>query len=131
MRTRRRRASRVSEFTRLDHVQLAMPPGREDDARAFYVGALGFAELAKPRELAARGGAWFRSGSITLHVGAEIDFRPARKAHPALRCAGYAELCDRLRERGIAVEDDPSPFEGKPHAYVADPFGNRIELIAD
>ncbi len=118
-------------FTRLDHVQLAMPPGREDDARAFYVGVLGFEEVPKPSELAARGGAWFRSGSVTFHVGVEADFRAARKAHPALCCANYTALCERLRECGIAVADDPLPFEGKPHAYVADPFGNRIELIAD
>lgn len=118
-------------FTRLDHVQLAMPPGREDNARAFYVGALGFEEIPKPSELSARGGAWFRAGSITLHVGVEADFRPARKAHPALRCAAYDALCKRLRDRGLDIVDDPIPFEGKPHAYLADPFGNRIELIAD
>src|SRR3954454_24839233 len=39
----------------LDHVQVAAPPGCEGDARRFYSGLLGLAELEKPPELAARG----------------------------------------------------------------------------
>ncbi len=114
----------------LDHVQLAMPAGREADARAFYCGVLGFVERPKPPELAARGGAWFANGTVVLHLGVETPFAPARKAHPALRCAAYDALCARLTACGIAVADDPLPFKGKAHCYVADPFGNRIEFIA-
>ena len=47
------------EIVRLDHVQLAMPPGCEDEAEAFYAGLLGFTRLVKPEPLAARGGCWF------------------------------------------------------------------------
>jgi catechol 2,3-dioxygenase-like lactoylglutathione lyase family enzyme len=43
----------------LDHVQLAMPAGREAEARAFYAGVLGIPEAAKPANLAKRGGCWF------------------------------------------------------------------------
>lgn len=63
----------------LDHVQLAMPAGREDEARSFYGDLLGFAEQAKPANLAARGGCWFSRGSIKLHLGVEQDFRRRRK----------------------------------------------------
>lgn len=63
----------------LDHVQLAMPAGREKEARAFYGSLLGFAEQAKPANLVARGGCWFSRGSIKLHLGIEQDFRPAKK----------------------------------------------------
>jgi catechol 2,3-dioxygenase-like lactoylglutathione lyase family enzyme len=70
----------------LDHVQLAIPRGSEDVARAFYVDVLGFEEVPKPAELAVRGGAWFRSGAITLHLGIDNAFTPATKAHPAFRC---------------------------------------------
>ena len=73
------------KVTGLDHVQLAMPPGGEEKARAFYVRLLGLRELPKPAELAARGGAWFECGALQLHLGVEREFRPARKAHPALR----------------------------------------------
>ena len=114
----------------LDHVQLAMPVGGEDLARAFYGAALGLEEIPKPEPLAKRGGAWFRSGSVNIHLGVDSAFVPAKKAHPALRCVDYDGLIARLAARGINVVPDPFPFAGKPHCYVEDPFGNRIELIA-
>ena len=67
----------------IDHVQIAMPAGEEEKARAFYVDMLGFTEIPKPPELAKRGGAWFQSQNVQLHLGVEADFKPARKAHPA------------------------------------------------
>lgn len=117
-------------FYALDHVQLAMPAEQEDAARAFYVGVLGFEEVPKPDALAARGGAWFRSGEVNIHLGVDPVFIAAKKAHPAFRCSDYEALLIRLAERGIRVTPDPLPFNGKPHCYVEDPFGNRIEFIA-
>ena len=87
-------------------------------------------EEPKPAGLAARGGCWFRSGAVRLHLGVEADFRAARKAHPALRVSGFAELLADLREAGCTVREDGA-FEGAARVYVDDPFGNRIELIAD
>jgi catechol 2,3-dioxygenase-like lactoylglutathione lyase family enzyme len=104
-------------------VQLAAPPGSEDDARAFYGGVLGMAEIPKPEALRSRGGVWFQCGPQQLHVGIEADgFRPARKAHPAL-------LVSDLDALDVEVEwDDAIP--GVRRGYVSDPFGNRLELIA-
>ena len=90
-------------LTRIDHVQLAMPPGGEDVARGFYRDLLGLSEEAKPTELAARGGCGFRSGAVRVHLGVEAAFRPARKAHPALRVAGFEALVATLREAGCAM----------------------------
>lgn len=106
-----------------------MPKGEEDRARAFYADILGLEELPKPAQLAARGGAWFRSGDVNLHLGVDPDFRPAKKGHPALRCTDYDALLPHLRERGIEITSDDLPFDGKPHCYINDPFGNRIELL--
>ncbi len=112
----------------IDHIQLAMPEGREDEARVFYGGLLGLSEIPKPPELAKRGGAWFRNGSATVHLGVEADFRPARKAHPAFVVSDLAVLVERLRDAGVDVgEDDLLP--GYARVYVSDPFGNRIELM--
>lgn len=111
----------------IDHVQLAMPPGREDEARAFYSRLLGLPEIAKPPELARRGGAWFENGAVKIHLGIEVDFRPARKAHPALLVRELGALVGRLREAGVEVLEDP--LDGYFRVYVADPFGNRIELM--
>ena len=72
-------------ITQLDHILLAIPPGAEDRCRPFYVGLLGMTEVEKPDILAKRGGLWLRSGVVVLHLGVEAEFRPARKAHPALR----------------------------------------------
>lgn len=104
-----------------------MPAGREDEARAFFCGALGMTELPKPAELAKRGGCWFASGAVQVHLGVEADFRPARKAHPGLRCADLPALLARLRELGIPYEKDDAT--GSPRAFIHDPFGNRIELV--
>lgn len=117
------------EGFRLDHIQLAMPAGKEEAARQFYAEALGFEVVSKPSELASRGGVWFRSGSANVHLGVDSDFVPAKKAHPAFRCSNYDALVDRLAALGVTVTTDPLPFDGQRHCYIADPFGNRIELI--
>jgi catechol 2,3-dioxygenase-like lactoylglutathione lyase family enzyme len=118
----------VDVITALHHVQLAMPPGREDDARAFYSGVLGFEELPKPENLRKRGGAWFRSGSAEVHLGVEQDFRAAKKAHPALLVEDLAVVAKRCADAGFPTWSD-EPLPGFDRLYVADPFGNRIELL--
>lgn len=120
-------------FTAIDHVQLAMPPGGEDAARRFYAGALGMTEVAKPAGLAALGGAWFTSGTVNLHLGVESDFRPARKAHPALRCRDYPALVTRLRALGFEPVEPvgDSAIPGVRRCHLHDPFGNRLELVAE
>lgn len=111
-------------------MQLAMPAGGEERARAFYGTLLGMAEIPKPMELAKRGGCWFRCGPVQVHLGVEDDFRPGKKAHPAFRCFGYDALVGRLREAGVVVTDDAS-ISGVRRCHISDPFGNRIELIAE
>ncbi|MEI4470666.1 VOC family protein [Frigidibacter sp. MR17.24] len=112
----------------LHHVQLAMPRGGEPAARQFYGGVLGLPEVAKPAALAGRGGCWFESGELRLHLGVETPFVPARKAHPGLQVADLSELCARLDRHGIAVTPDAA-LPGLRRVHVADPFGNRLELL--
>jgi len=112
----------------VDHVQLAMPAGREAEARVFYAGLLGIPEIPKPRALTARGGAWFESGPVKVHLGVDRDFRPARKAHAGLLVTGLAALVESLRGAGYRVAED-KPLEGYLRVYVDDPFGNRLELM--
>ena len=112
----------------LDHVQLAMPAGREAEARAFYQETLGIPEVTKPPHLAARGGCWFERGTVKIHLGVEQDFVAARKAHPAFVVDGLRELVGRLELAEYRVWED-QPLEGYDRVYVDDPFGNRIELM--
>jgi catechol 2,3-dioxygenase-like lactoylglutathione lyase family enzyme len=116
------------EVVALNHVQVAMPPGGEAEARAFYGGLLGLEEAPKPPQLAGRGGCWFRGERLELHLGVEDGFTPARKAHPALEVRGLHALRARLEAAGAEVVDD-EPLEGYERLYVYDPFGNRIELM--
>jgi catechol 2,3-dioxygenase-like lactoylglutathione lyase family enzyme len=117
-------------FVRIDHVQLAMPRGEEEQARRFFVDVFGMVEIAKPPELAKRGGCWFASGDVQIHLGVEDDFHPAKKAHAALRCSNYSHLLTRLTENGVTVVE-ANDIPGVRRSHICDPFGNRIELIAD
>ena len=115
---------------RLDHVQLAIPRGGEDEVRRFYCDLLGWREVPKPASLAARGGLWLDAGEAQIHFGIEEPFAPARKAHPALRTAGLDALAAKFAAAGhVPTWDDLIP--GTRRFYVADPFGNRLEFIED
>jgi catechol 2,3-dioxygenase-like lactoylglutathione lyase family enzyme len=116
------------EMLAIDHVQLAMPKGEEAKARAFYAGLLGMNEVAKPEALAKLGGAWFESGPVQLHLGVEHDFRPAKKAHVALRVSGCNVLRGRLSAAGHDVRDDDA-ITGVTRFFTDDCFGNRIEFV--
>jgi catechol 2,3-dioxygenase-like lactoylglutathione lyase family enzyme len=112
----------------LDHVQLAMPRGREAEARAFYEAVLGIAEQPKPAHLAKRRGCWFEREALKVHLGVEKEFAPARKAHPAFIVEDLPAIVAALKRGGYRVVED-EPLEGYDRVYADDPFGNRIELM--
>jgi catechol 2,3-dioxygenase-like lactoylglutathione lyase family enzyme len=112
----------------IDHVQLAMPASGEDAARAFYGALLGLPETPKPADLAARGGCWFETGALKVHLGVETPFNPARKAHIAFRVDNVADLARRARENGFEVIAD-SNLPGHDRVFIFDPFGNRLEFL--
>lgn len=112
----------------INHVQLAMPAGKENAARHFYADILEIPEVLKPTHLANRGGCWFERGTLKVHLGVEQDFRPAKKAHPAFTVTDLDSLIVKLEEAGFCVVED-EPLAGYNRRYVADPFGNRIGLI--
>jgi catechol 2,3-dioxygenase-like lactoylglutathione lyase family enzyme len=112
----------------IHHVQLAVPAGSEDECRRFYVDVLGLVEVQKPPMLSGGDGLWVRGDGVELHLGFEIDFRAARRAHPGIRVRGLDGLARRLTEHGIEVRADDT-FPGHRRFYVDDPFGNRLEFI--
>jgi catechol 2,3-dioxygenase-like lactoylglutathione lyase family enzyme len=115
----------------IDHVQLAAPPGCEEEARRFFGAVLGLGEIEKPPSLAVRGGVWFGAGAQQIHVGVEEGFVPASKAHPALLVepSQLEDMARRLAREGapVAWDEELAPLR---RFYTADPWGNRIELIA-
>ncbi|HKW61094.1 MAG TPA: VOC family protein [Candidatus Acidoferrum sp.] len=112
----------------IDHVQLVMPKGSEDRARSFYRDVLGMKEIAKPEPLAKRGGCWFASAEVQVHLGVEEDFRPAKKAHPALVVEGLDEIVARCEAAGLPTIPD-AEIDRRRRIHIFDPFGNRLELI--
>lgn len=108
----------------IDHVQLAAPPGCEDEARRFFGEVLGLREIRKPPPLAARGGVWFGAGEQQVHVGVEDGFVPASKAHPALLVepSKLEDIAGRLAQHGAPVtwDDELAPLR---RFYTADPWG--------
>ena len=112
---------------RIDHVQLSIPPDGEAAARRFYGELLGFHEVPKPEEMRKRGGMWFAEG---IHLGLEPNMKALVKAHPALVVDDLEALVARLSAAGVAfteARDQPGVRRG----HIHDPFGNRIELVAD
>lgn len=105
-----------------------MPRGEEELATSFYEELLGIPRIPKPTHLEVRGGCWFESSSIKIHLGVEENFAPTRKAHPALLVDDLATLASLLDQHGYPTVAD-QPLEGFDRLYVKDPFGNRIELM--
>ena len=114
----------------LDHVQVAIPAGGEDRARAFYGGLLGLKEIPKPAALSARGGVWYAVGDHQLHLGVAADFGSARKAHPAFRAVDHdiETISRRLRNAQCKVLWDYE-LPSCTRFYTEDPFGNRVEIL--
>ena len=121
------RAGDVIEIVGIDHVQLSMPAGGEEEARRFYGTVLGLREVAKPPELAGRGGCWFAGPDASIHLAPEDGFRPHAKAHPALVVRDLAAAREILVAAGVPIEEDDSGLPVR-RCYIRDPFGNRIEL---
>ena len=113
----------------ISHIQLAMPVNAEEKARAFYTGILGFTEIQKPAALANRGGAWFGSGEVRLHLGVDHDFHAARKAHPAFIVDDLDLLINQIHDAGYEIDSSQPELEGLKRAHIYDPFGNRLELM--
>lgn len=116
------------KYKKIDHVQLAAPVGGEERARAFYKHILGFEEIEKPDSLKQRGGVWFRSGDVHIHIGVEEKFIPAKKAHPAIEIDQIEKLHKALLDKGINVTID-ARLPGANRFYIHDYFGNRLEFL--
>ena len=112
----------------LDHVQIAIPLASESRARAFYSGILGFTEIEKPPQMADRKSIWFVAGAVNLHLGIELDFTPAKRAHPAFVADGLDAILAACERADSATKPDTS-FNGFRRIHVFDPFGNRLELM--
>lgn len=114
-----------------DHVQVSIPPGKLNEALAFYIDVLGFMRVPKPADMR-QSGAWLTSGGVNLHLGEDLDpatpFAASPQAHPAMRVDNFQALMRTSEQNGLKVRVDAGP-SGFLRGSVWDPFGNRIELM--
>jgi catechol 2,3-dioxygenase-like lactoylglutathione lyase family enzyme len=122
--------TQLYDSMKLDHIQLAMPEGGEEKARAFFAGLLGMVEEEKTYPLSERGGCWFRKGTVILHLGVDEGFIPQKKAHPAFIVPDPGAMDQALRAFGHEVAWDVA-LPSRKRFYTHDPFGNRIEFIKE
>ena len=115
------------KFKRLDHVQLCIPPGAEEEAREFYARLLGLEEIEKPAPLRANGGMWFKIADIQLHIGVEAQ-QCKTKRHPAFEVENVEAIRAYLETNGVRTRDEPA-LEGIARFSFFDPFDNRIEFL--
>ncbi|MDQ0337471.1 ubiquinone/menaquinone biosynthesis C-methylase UbiE/catechol 2,3-dioxygenase-like lactoylglutathione lyase family enzyme [Caldalkalibacillus uzonensis] len=113
---------------KLDHVQICIPVGAEDRARAFYTDILGFKEIPKPQSLLPNGGLWYKVGDIELHIGVEPFQKEHSKRHPAFEVANLAEVRRYFEKQGVKTRDE-TPIPNVERFSCFDPFGNRIEFL--
>ncbi|MDP4148218.1 MAG: VOC family protein [Bacteroidota bacterium] len=114
-------------FKRLDHVQICIPAGREDEARAFYGGVLGLNEIPKPAALIPNGGLWFQVADIQLHIGTENELNRSKR-HPAFEVADLKAAREHLERHGVQLKEEIQ-IPGQERFSFIDPFGNRVELL--
>jgi catechol 2,3-dioxygenase-like lactoylglutathione lyase family enzyme len=108
-------------------VQIAVPKALESECLAFYRELFGFVEIPKPEELRGRGGAWFRVGSMQMHIGLDPESSPKSKRHICFRVEDLTAAKAEVIGRGIAIEEE-GVAEGLHRIFIRDPAGNRIEI---
>jgi catechol 2,3-dioxygenase-like lactoylglutathione lyase family enzyme len=112
---------------RLQHVTIAIPPDRAEEARAFYGGLLELVEKPVLPKLDPSRFIWYAAGGDNeLHLQLTTG-SPPDKPHFCLAVDELGELRARLEGAGVETVD-PTPLLGRPRFMCRDPFGNLIEL---
>jgi catechol 2,3-dioxygenase-like lactoylglutathione lyase family enzyme len=112
---------------RLDHIQVCIPAGKEDEAREFYTHIMGFNEIPKPFELIPNGGLWYQAADIQFHIGTENEINKSKR-HPAFEVADLASARQYLEKHAVKIKEEIQ-IPGQVRFSFTDPFNNRIEFL--
>jgi len=115
------------DFKRLDHIQICIPKGKENEARHFYSDIIGLSETAKPGSLIANGDLWYKIADIQLHIGIENEMNNSKR-HPAFEVSNLDESRNYFVAGGVSLKDEIQTPGQKRFSFF-DAFGNRIELL--
>ena len=115
-------------ITVIDHVQIAVPRALEPETLRFYREVLGLTEIPKPEELKGRGGAWFQTGNLQMHVGVDPEGGgPKSKRHVCFLVPDLPKAKAKVQAAGVTIEEE-NTAEGLSRFFIRDPAGNRIEI---
>jgi glyoxylase I family protein len=111
--------------TQLDHVSVLITD--VERSRRFYRDLLGLKEIHKPRTFDFVV-VWFDLGNQHLHLLLKDQADTLSPRHFALRVTDVAAARSYCRAHGIATQET-TPIPGADRFFIADPDGNRIEVI--
>jgi catechol 2,3-dioxygenase-like lactoylglutathione lyase family enzyme len=115
------------KIKRIDHIQICIPKGKENEAREFYTNIIGFKEIPKPVELIPNGGLWYQAGNIQFHIGTENEINTSKR-HPAFEVVDVASARHLLERHKIKIKEEIQILRQIRFSFF-EPFGNRIELL--
>src|SRR5450432_3624517 len=115
------------KFKRLDHIQICIPTGKKNEARAFYTDIIGLEEIPKPAGLIANGGLWYQAGEIQFHLGTENEINKSKR-HPAFEVVDLASARQLHETHSVKIKEEIQ-IPGQIRFSFINPFGNRIELL--
>lgn len=113
-------------FKRVDHIHIAVPPERLEDAKKFYIDVIGLELIERPNHLFTTAGYWFNIGNVQLHVGVEPRM-PVSTRHTAFEVTDVDAALKYLTGKVQLLEEPEIP--GRRRFAFLDLFGNRIELL--
>ena len=118
------------DIIEINHAQITVPRAAEEASRHFYKEVLGLEQIPKPGYSPARGGAWYRCGSVEIHLSVEdeVSDNDRSRRHICYIVPDLARARLQLRDAGIEIIPDQQPVAGWLRFYVRDPGGNRIEI---
>ncbi len=111
----------------LQHVSLEVAPCDVEACVAFY-GQLGFERVDPPPSLADRA-AWMQAGAAQIHLMHVEEPTTLPQGHVAVVLDRYEDVLEALATSGREPEPRTQHW-GSPRAYVRDPAGNLVELMA-
>jgi catechol 2,3-dioxygenase-like lactoylglutathione lyase family enzyme len=112
-------------ITQIDHVSVLITD--LERSRRFYRNILGLREIAKPRTFDFRV-LWFDLGNQQLHLLLKDRPDALSPRHFALRVADAQQARAYFHGHGITLQET-TPIPGADRFFLADPDGNRIEII--
>ena len=111
----------------IQHVAFEVRRDRCDACVEFYA-LLGFERVTPPPPLADRA-AWVQRGPTQVHLMAVEEPTVLPRGHVAVVVDEYDATLGAVRNAGHDVEPRAEHW-GSPRAYVRDPAGNLVELMA-